>query len=356
MSKHFLPAEWYPQDAVMLTWPHQQMDWEPILAEVEPAFVAIASAVLDQQSLIIVAHDHALKTHAQSLLAGAIEESAHSVYWVIAPTDDTWARDHGPITILNADESPTCLDFIFNAWGDKFASAQDDQINQALFSQLSITDQQRVAFILEGGGIESDGAGSLMTTKACLLNQNRNAQLSQQSIEATLKDTLGVQRILWLENGYLCGDDTDSHIDTLARFAPQNQILYVKCSDDQDEHFPALKAMEAELAAFTNSSGEAYQLVPLPWPSPKFDAQGDRLPATYANFLIINQSVLVPTYQDDKDAEALAVFQSAFPNHKVVGIDCIKVIEQYGSLHCLTMQIPKGVLKHLSDNNTSQLP
>lgn len=355
MKHPFLPAEWHPQDAVMLTWPHEATDWQPILSEVEPAFIAIASAILTQQSLLIVTHDQALQERVKRLLKPAIEQSSFKVFWVIAPTDDTWARDHGPITVINANNSETtCLDFIFNAWGDKFSSAKDDKINQEVFKQLGINRSQRIDFILEGGGIESDGFGTLMTTTTCLLNTNRNQELNQQQIEQQLKQTLGVEQIVWLENGYLCGDDTDSHIDTLARFAPNNQILYVQCDDPQDEHYTVLQRMEQELSQFRNTQGDAYKLVPLPWPSAKFNADGERLPATYANFLIINHCVLVPTYQDSKDQKALAIFEQAFPEHQIVGIDCLKVIEQYGSLHCLTMQLPQGTLSHLIDNNVSR--
>lgn len=345
MSQFLLPAEWYPQDAVLLTWPHQATDWQPILSKVESVFVEIASTILSQQSLVIVANDSSLKKHIQHVLNAAIDASPFHVFWVITPTDDTWARDHGPITLINAQTSQIeCKDFIFNAWGDKFSSTQDDRINAALFEQLQVSNHQRIDFILEGGGIESDGAGTLMTTTSCLLNQNRNTQLDQNEIECRLKTYFGVRNILWLKNGYLSGDDTDSHIDTLARFAPNNQILYVKCDDPNDEHFCALQAMEAELTTFKNTDDEPYQLVPLPWPSEKRNAENERLPATYANFLIINQQVLVPTYQDPNDQTAIDIFTQAFPQHQIIGIDCLPVIEQYGSLHCLTMQLPKGVL------------
>lgn len=345
MSHYFLPAEWYPQDAVMLTWPHAKMDWQPILAEVELAFIAIAEAILSTQSLVIVTHDEALKAHAAKLLCDAEAASTHQIHWVITPTDDTWARDHGPITVVSsANQHTKCLDFVFNAWGGKFASSQDDKINHAFFTQQKTANSERIDFILEGGGIESDNAGSLLTTTTCLLNENRNQEYSQEDIENLLKKQFGVTQILWLENGYLCGDDTDSHIDTLARFAPNNQMLYVKCDDPKDEHYSALQKMEAELKAFTNANQQSYHCIALPWPSAKYNNAGERLPATYANFLIINNKVLVPTYRDAKDADALHIFQGAFPDYEIIGIDCLKVIEQYGSLHCLTMQLPQGVL------------
>jgi agmatine/peptidylarginine deiminase len=155
----------------------------------------------------------------------------------------------------------------------------------------------------------------------------------------------GTKHFLWLNNGYLAGDDTDSHIDTLARLAPNNAIVYVGCHDENDEHFAALSAMKAELVQFKTQAGEAYTLYELPWPSAKYSADGDRLPATYANYLIINGAVLVPTYQDENDSLALSVIQKAHPEHQVIGINCLSLIEQFGSLHCITMQLPAGFLR-----------
>ena len=198
--------------------------------------------------------------------------------------------------------------------------------------------------ILEGGSVESDGKGTLLTTRECLLSPNRNPHLDQAAIEQELARCLGADHFLWLAHGYLAGDDTDSHIDTLARLAPDDTILYVHCDDPEDEHFPALAAMEKELAAFRTKGGKPYRRLPLPWPKARFDGEGNRLPATYANFLIINHAVLVPTYRDPKDSEALAVVAEAFPGREVIGIDCLPLIFQHGSLHCITMQLPEGVL------------
>jgi agmatine deiminase len=197
---------------------------------------------------------------------------------------------------------------------------------------------------LEGGSIESDGCGTLLTTSQCLLNPNRNPDLNSEQIEKELRDTLGCQRILWLHHGHLLGDDTDAHVDTLARLAPNDTILYVVCDDPRDEHYPALSRMAEELAAFRTEAGQPYRLLPLPWPAARFDDDGQRLPATYANFLIINGAVLVPTYDDPQDAQALITVGAAFPDREIIGIDCSAIILQHGSLHCLTMQLPQGVL------------
>jgi agmatine deiminase len=203
---------------------------------------------------------------------------------------------------------------------------------------------ETIGLILEGGSIESDGKGTILTTAECLLNPNRNPHLSRQEIEEELLSLLGAEEVLWLENGYLAGDDTDSHIDTLARFAPDDTILYVACDDPDDEHFESLKAMREELETFRTRDDKPYRLLPLPWPQARHDENGQRLPATYANFLVINGAVLVPTYDDPSDATALKIIAKAFPGRKIIGIDCLPLIEQHGSLHCVTMQMPKGVL------------
>ncbi len=198
--------------------------------------------------------------------------------------------------------------------------------------------------ILEGGSIESDGRGTILTTAECLLSRNRNPHLDRGGLERELSQRLGVDRVLWLEHGYLAGDDTDSHIDTLARLAPDDTILFVACDDRTDEHYGALACMRTELERLRTRDGRPYRLLPLPWPQARFDEEGQRLPATYANFLVINGAVLVPTYDDPADAAALAAVEQAFPDREIVGIDCLPLILQHGSLHCVTMQLPKGVL------------
>ena len=310
-----LPAEWEPQDAVLLTWPHEATDWLPVLPVARKNFADIAEAIERFQRLILVRLD-------------AFD----------LPSDDTWARDFGPITI-EEDGKPLLLDFTFNGWGGKFPAEQDNALTRKLhqLGAFGQTPLRSVDLILEGGSIESDGEGTLLTTTECLLNPNRNPHLSKEQIEEILKQELGIHTILWLNHGALAGDDTDAHIDTLARLAPNRTIVYVACDDPEDEHFNELKKMERELKAFKD-----YRLLPLPWPSAKYDADGERLPATYANYLVINGAVLVPTYNDPADAPALNVVQKAFPDREIIGIDCSTLILQHGSLHCVTMQIPEG--------------
>ena len=334
-----LPAEWAPQAGVMLTWPHEDSDWRPFLAAVEPVFVRIAAEVARREDVLIACRDAALALRVRGLLAAAGVAAGRARLYAV-PTQDTWARDHGPITVVRRGW-PLLLDFGFNGWGGKFAADLDDQISRRLHA-LGAFDGAAMAsieLVLEGGSIESDGEGTLLTTRQCLLSSERSG-LTEAELTAQLTALFGLERVLWLGHGHLEGDDTDGHIDTLARFTDPGTITYQACDDEEDPHFAGLQAMAGELAAFRTLAGAPYRLVPLPWPRARFAADGSRLPASYANFLIVNGAVLVPTYDDPADARALAAIAGCFPGREVVGIDCLPVIEQYGSLHCLTMQLP----------------
>lgn len=339
LASRRLPAEWEPQSAVQLTFPHATTDWGPLLDMVLPCFVKIAETISHFQPVLIVCQD---PEQIRPLLKNARPEN---LLFAVADSNDTWARDHGGITVEQADRS-LILDFVFNGWGLKFPANKDNLITRTLHNigvfQVPL---QPGGLALEGGGIESDGQGTLLSTTECMLSPNRNPHLNKAQLEKELQNLFGVDHFLWLENGYLAGDDTDSHIDTLARFCNPQTIAYVRCTDPADEHFAALRRMETELHNFRSPTGEPYQLVPLPWPDACYDADGHRLPATYANFLIINGAVLVPTYAVPQDAEALDIFKNLFPDRAVVGIDCRPLILQHGSLHCVTMQYPLGVVR-----------
>ena len=335
-----LPAEWEPQDAVLLTWPHPQTDWAPILEPVETVFLKLIKAITRFERVILAAQD--TEAVREKCRAHGIIMDALSLFTI--PSNDTWARDFGPITVL-CDGKPLLLDYQFNGWGGKFSAELDNQITSVLHQKgaFGATPRQNGNLILEGGSIESDGEGTLLTTSQCLLNPNRNPSIPKTLLENKLSEALGVSRFLWLEHGYLAGDDTDSHIDTLARLCPDRTIAYVRCSDPNDEHYPELRRMEEALSAFTTADGSRYRLIALPWPRAQYDEDGQRLPATYANFLVINGAVLVPLYNDPQDDAALRAVQKAFPNREIIGIDCSPLIRQHGSLHCLTMQLPQGV-------------
>jgi len=339
-----LPAEWETQSGVQLTWPHRHSDWAPWLELVEPVFVEIARHICAHERLLLVCYDQTHRDHVLGLLQ-AVGADASRIDSYILPSNDTWARDHGPISILE-DGHPKLLDFTFNGWGQKFDAKLDNQLSTALQQRSAFHDTalETIDLVLEGGGIETDGQGTLLTTSACQLSPLRNPGLSQAEIEQRLNQAFGVDRFLWLQHGHLEGDDTDSHIDTLVRFADPATLVYVACDDPKDSHYAELKAMEAELQAFRQDNGLAYRLVPLPWPQAKYDEEGKRLPASFANYLIINGAVLVPTYRDAADQAALEVIQSCYPQHRVIGIDCLPLIYQYGSLHCVTMNYVEGIL------------
>ena len=340
MTKVVFPAEWHPQEAVMVTWPHRDSDWAPLLEEVVRCYVDISKEILRRERLLVVVPPGEDVTPYFSV------EERQNLQIVEIPSNDTWTRDHGPITLFQGSR-PVIADFGFNGWGLKFAADRDNQITGQLFEKgifhPSVTYQNRLDFILEGGSVESDGMGTLLTTRRCLLAPNRNQPMIQAAIEDALKEMLGATRVLWLNHGYLAGDDTDSHVDTLARFCATDTIAYVKCDDVNDEHYEALRAMEQELQAFVTSSGDPYRLIPLPMADAVYE-EGERLPATYANFLILNDAVLMPFYGTGKDEIARHQLQQAFPDREVVGVDCSVLILQHGSLHCATMQLPKGSL------------
>lgn len=334
------PAEWYPQSAVQLTWPHEETDWAPILSEVIPCFVAIAKEIMKREKLLIVCPD---EQEVRDVL-GDIDESR--VIFREMETNDTWARDHGGISVFDGGVK-VVYDFTFNGWGMKFAAGKDNLITRRLSQSDTFADDVVVTnmqpFVLEGGSLESDGKGTLLTTAECLLSPNRNEYLERLQIEQYLKDVFGFERVLWLENGYLAGDDTDSHIDTLARFCSEDTIAYVKCTDEDDEHYEELLRMEEELMTFKQVNGQPYNLIALPM-ADEVVWEGDRLPATYANFLIMNGAVLVPYYNSPKDKMAKAALQKAFPDREIIGINCLPLIKQHGSLHCVTMQYPEGFI------------
>lgn len=340
-----LLPEWAPQSGVMLTWPHQQTIWADMLDDIDAVYVQVVKAIAAREQVIITCYDATHRAHIKTLLTQAAVALAN-VHCYIAPSDDVWVRDHGPITVIQ-NEAPCMLDFTFNGWGNKYPAAQDNEITRTLAKQHAFgqTPVKTLPLVLEGGGIEVDGHGTLLTTSSCLLSPQRNPHLSKPDIEKQLKQVFGVERILWLDHGYLAGDDTDGHIDTLARFVDPHALCYIRCNDPADEHYDALKCMEAQLATFKDYQGSPYRLIPLPWPRARYAAyDGRRLPATYANFLLINGAVLAPVYDDPADAEALAVLSACFPDRDIIPIDGLPIIQWYGSVHCMTMQLPTGVL------------
>ena len=327
----------------MLTWPHKLTDWHDSLAEVEPVFLNIALEIAKREPVVISCDSSATAAKITSRLL-ELGASADRLFLPVAPSNDTWARDHGPLGVVTG-STVQLQDFRFNGWGNKYPAALDDKLVQTLASKgwFGQTALNVFDLVLEGGSVDCDGAGTLLTTSACLLHPQRNPALSRCDLEGELGDILGIRRFLWLEHGCLEGDDTDSHIDMLARFVDSETIVYQSCDEVGYSCYESLKAMEQELHSFRTTTGHHYSLVQLPWPQPRLDVRGNRLPASYANFLIINDAVLVPTYCDPSDEVALTCLRNCFPDREVIGIDCLPLIQQYGSLHCLTMQLPAGI-------------
>ncbi|MFK2904877.1 agmatine deiminase family protein [Dyella ginsengisoli] len=337
-----LPAEWEPQAAVLIAWPHADTDWAERLASVETTYAALAAAVTRFESLVIVVPDAAVRGHAEELIRAAGAELAR-VRFVELPYDDTWLRDSGPLTLRNDAGQFQLTDFRFTGWGGKFGAEQDDALVAGLVEAgvFGHAAHKRVDWALEGGGVESDGAGTVLTTWRCLTQ--RHPEQSREEMSAILRDSLHASRILWLDFGYLEGDDTDAHIDTLARFAPGDRIVFQACDDASDPHFDELQRMAGELAALRTTDGRPYTLYPLPWAKPIVD-EGRRLAASYANYLIVNGAVLVPAYGDAADDAAARIIGEAHPGREVVQVPCRPLIWQNGSLHCITMQLPAGLV------------
>ena len=329
-----LPAEWEPQWGVHLTWPHAATDWAPMLDEITATYETFAREIAKREHLLVVIpKDEAPSTRLSPLTSHLLP----------LRSNDTWARDHGFITLSDDEGHLRLLDFRFNGWGEKFPADLDNAINRHLYDEGLIEGEyvDCLDFVLEGGSIESDGKGTVFTTTGCLLAPHRNQPMTKEQIEERLKRELHAKRILWIDHGNLTGDDTDGHIDTLVRVCPDDTLLYVGCDDPKDEQYEDLRLMEEQLKTFRTLDGKPYRLKRLPMPRPIYE-DGDRLPATYANFLVINGAVLCPTYdQPDLDTEALRIIGEAFPDREIVGIDCRSVIRQHGSLHCCTMQIPE---------------
>ena len=322
-----LPAEWEPQEGVQLTWPHAGTDWAPILNDITVVYHSMAREIARRERLIVIAP----------------EDAARDCVKIICPTNDTWARDHGFISLVDDNGHRRLLDYKFNGWGEKFEASLDNAINRRLYNLGEIAGEysDNLDFVLEGGSIESDGRGTIFTTSQCLLAPHRNQPMTKAEIEERLKRDLCAERVLWIDYGNLIGDDTDGHIDTIVRVCPDDTLLYMGCDNPEDEQYEDLRKMEAQLQSFRTLEGKPYRLMKLPMPHPIYDGE-DRLPATYANFLIINDAVLCPTYnQPDIDSEALRIIAKAFPDREIIGIDCCPVIRQHGSLHCCTMQFPK---------------
>ena len=337
----FIP-EWEPVEYVLLALPNKDTDWDYILPEAIDQYRRLVKAITDEDIKVI-------------LLCSDVDEAVgimkdcrqDLIRYILTDYNDTWTRDYGMISVVRG-ERLRALDFGFNAWGLKFAADKDNLVNlrlneKGIIAPLAYRNERD--FVLEGGSVESDGQGTVMTTSRCLQSPNRNGGKTKAELNRELLERLGADHVLWLDHGALEGDDTDSHIDTLARLAPDDTIVFTGTRNFDDPQFESLLAMRAQLTLFRTAEGNPYNLVELPLPDPVLDPDGHRLPATYANYLVANGVIFMPTYaQPDKDELAMRSIQIAFPDHKVVGVDCRTLLRQHGSLHCATMQIPAGII------------
>ena len=331
-----------------MTWPDNTTPWYALDSVIE-CYVHIASAIQSFEPLLVVTTDPVATRQEMLSLSEklGLPLDVDAIRFAACPINDTWARDHGGISVWGDEGEKYLYDFVFNGWGLKFGSDLDNQITRRIFLDGNFAEDVMCVdmrpFVLEGGSIDSDGKGSLLTTSSCLLSLNRNEYLDREEIEGELRHAFGLRRVLWLENGSIAGDDTDSHVDILARFAPDDTIVYTSCDDPLDENYPSLRALEEELGGLRTLEGKPYRLLRLPLPPASY-LDGYRLPASYANFLVVNGGVIMPGCGCELDAIAAAVLENAFPGRKVVVVDCRALLSGHGGLHCVTMQFPKGWL------------
>ena len=337
-----MPAEWEPHTATWLAWPHNLDTWPGKFASIPGIYIDIVKCLHSQEQVNICVNDAEVASQVRHLLMQAGVNLTHVAFHEI-PTNDTWARDHGPIFLTRSGDTHievAITDWIFNSWGEKYGPWDlDDAVPQKIAVQFGCRLFQP-GIVLEGGSIEVNGCGTLLTTESCLLNPNRNPSLTRTEIEAYLRAYLGVQHILWLGDGII-GDDTDGHIDDLARFVNPTTVVCVVEDDPDDVNYAPLRENFARLQRMTDQDGRLLNVIPLPMPDP-VEYAGNRLPASYANFYIANGIVLVPLYHCPQDHHALTTLQELFPTRRVAGIPCTDLVWGLGAIHCVTQQQPVG--------------
>lgn len=340
--RRLLP-EWAPQSAILLAWPHDHSDWAATLPAIEALYLDLVEEIGRRQRVVVICRDPIHRWQVRRALRERGLDPG-CVVFALAETQDSWVRDYGPLGVREPGRT-LLVDCVFNGWGMRYPATRDDAVNRTLSRQGVFGDTPMVHYprVLEGGALDSDGAGTALATRRSVLAANRNPGIGRGTLERELARVLGISRMLWLEHGALEGDDTDGHVDNLARFCDPQTIAYCACGTPRDLHFRPLRALASELCALRDNRDRPYRLVPLPLPAPITDPTGRRLPASYVNFLILNAAVLVPCFDDPNDALAIARLQRVFPTRKVTGIDCRAAIQQYGGLHCLTMQLPEAI-------------
>ncbi|MEO6725035.1 MAG: agmatine deiminase family protein [Blastocatellia bacterium] len=337
---YHMPAEWEPHEATWLSWPHKEASWPGAFEHVPTVFVELTRHLTESELVRINVADEDFAERVRKLLkAGGVNLDA--VRFHFNPTDDAWCRDHGPIYVVrdvNGRRERAINDWGYNAWGGKYLPCDNDDVVPTRIAEEMGEVLFKPGIVMEGGSIDVNGRGTLITTEACLLNPNRNPHLNQAQIEQYLKDYLGVTNILWLGDG-IAGDDTDGHVDDLTRFVSADTVVTVVEDDPQDENYALLKDNHARLLTMKDQDDNPLRVVTLPMPGERY-IDNQRVPMSYANFYIANKSVLVPTYRHANDRQACEILQSLFPDRRVVSIDCTDLIWGLGSLHCVTQQQP----------------
>jgi agmatine deiminase len=337
---YHMPAEWELHEATWLSWPHKEASWPGAFEPVPGIFVELTRHLSESELVRINVADQDFAERVRGLLSrGGVDLGA--VRFHFNPTDDSWCRDHGPIYVVRdvgGKRERAINDWGYNAWGNKYPPYDNDDVVPTRIAEEMGEVLFTPGIVMEGGSLDVNGRGTLITTEACLLNPNRNPQSNQAQIEQYLKDYLGVTNILWLGEG-IVGDDTDGHIDDLTRFVSAETVVTVIEDDPQDENFQLLLENYERLLKMKDQDGRPLQVVKLPMPGAIY-FDGQRLPASYANFYLANKSVLVPTYRHANDEKACAILQELFPDRRVIGIDCTQLIWGLGSIHCVTQQQP----------------
>jgi len=334
-----MPAEWEPHQATWLSWPHNEKSWPGKIEKVWPQYAEMVAALSRSEIVHINVNDSEMRKQAQKYLREAVADGV--IVFHEFPTNDAWCRDHGAIITKNALATAplAAVNWEYNAWGKKYPHFNLDQtIPKQMATELQIPLHEG-GMILEGGSIDVNGEGLLLTTESCLLNPNRNPHLTREQIENRLEQMLGVETVYWLGEG-IVGDDTDGHIDDITRFVASNKIVTAVESDEADENFIPLRENLERLKSFVNPAGHPFEIIELPMP-PAVIHNGQRLPASYANFYIANKVVLVPTFNHQRDEQAKEILQDCFPTREVIGIDCTDIVWGLGAFHCLTQQVPQ---------------
>jgi agmatine deiminase len=339
-SGYHFPAEWHPHVATWLSWPHKEESWPGKIDLIYPKYCEFVKILTEGELVRInVANEQMAAFAKQQLLLAGVD--LNRVQFFELPTNDAWCRDHGPAFLINPEtKQKAIIDWGYNAWGNKYPPFDLDDVIPTKIAQHFDLPVYHPGIVMEGGSVDFNGKGTLLTTTACLLNKNRNPHLNQQQIEEYLRNYYGVEQVLWLGDG-IVGDDTDGHIDDITRFVNEDTVVTVIEENKQDENYLILRENLQTLKTMRLLNGKQLNIIELPMPDPVI-YDGQRLPASYANFYIANSAVIVPTYRSDNDDRALSILQNCFPDREVVGIDSTHIIWGLGSFHCLSQQEPKA--------------